>query len=434
MIVKNSGTKFCSADEAVKAVKSGDSIYVHANCSTPQLLIESLCRRAGELKDVKIVHLMSFLDAPYIKEGMHEHFRLISLFTGANVRSAIHEGKGDFIPVFISEIPGLIESKRLPVDVCMLTLSPPDEHGFCSLGVSNECSKTAAENSKIIIAQINKRMPRVLGDNFIHIEKIDFAVETDEPVPEFQHKITSHQTESVYEKIGRIISEMIEDGSTLQLGIGILPDKVLKHLHEKRDLGIHSEMFSDGLIDLVESGVINGERKTLLPGKIVSSFALGSKRLFDYVHNNPIFEFRPSKFVNDPFYISRNDNMISINSAIEVDITGQVCADSIGARNYSGLGGQLDFVRGATRSRGGKPIIAFPSTSKNGAVSRISPYLARGAGVTTTRGDVHYVVTEYGVADLYGKSLRERAVSLISIAHPDFRESLEKYARDVKYI
>jgi len=435
MTINKSKTKFVNADDAVKIIKSGDNVYVHANCSYPKTLMNALCSRYKELSRVKIIHLMSFLEAPYSFPEMENHFHHCSLFTGANVRKAVNEGRADFIPVFLSEIPSLIEKKILPIDICLLHLSPPDEHGYCSFGVSNECSKTASENCKIIIAQINHQMPRVLGDNFIHISKIDYAVEINESIPEFRHsKNITGEERSAYEKIGKNIAGLIDDGATLQMGIGILPDAVLKFLTDKKDLGVHTEMFSDNLIDLIESGVINGEKKTLLPGKVVSSFILGTKKIFDYLDDNPVFEFRPTKFVNDPFTISRNDNMVSINSALEVDITGQICADSIGPKNYSGIGGQLDFIRGASKSKNGKPIIAFTSTAKGGTVSKITPYLKQGAGVTTTRADVHYIITEYGIANLYGKSIRERVRSLIEIAHPDFREELEKYAYEVKYL
>lgn len=434
MKTKKTKTKFVSVDEAVKSIKSGDSIYVHANCSFPKTLIDALCKRYKELNNVKILQLMSFLNAPFVQPEMEGHFHLVSLFTGPNIRKAVNEGKADFIPVFLSEIPWLIESKKLPVDVTLLHLSPPDEHGYCSYGISNECSKNAAENSKTIIAQINPRMPRVLGDNFIHIDKIDYAVEINEPVPEFVTTKDAGEDINIYEKIGQHIAGMIEDGSTLQMGIGLIPDTVLRFLYDKKDLGIHTEMFSDNLIDLIDAGVVTGEKKTLLPGKVVASFILGSQKVFDYMNDNPVFEFRSSMFVNDPFNIARNDKMVSINSALEVDITGQVCADSIGPRNYSGFGGQLDFIRGASRSYGGKPIIAFTSTARNGTVSRIVPHLKQGAGVTTTRGDVHYVITEFGIADLYGKPLRERVKSLINIAHPDFRDELERYAKEVKFI
>lgn len=434
MKTKKTKTKFVTADEAVKVIKSGDSVYLHANCSFPKTLVDAMCRRYKELKNVKILQLMTFLNAPFALPEMEGHFHLVSLFTGPNVRKAVNEGRADFVPVFLSEIPWLIQSKKLPVDVTMLHLSPPDEHGYCSFSISNECAKTAAESSKTIIALINPRMPRVLGDNFIHIDKIDYAVEINEPIPELVSDKDAGEDIHIYERIGQYISDMIEDGSTLQMGIGLIPDTVLQFLHEKKNLGIHTEMFSDNLIDLIDSGVVNGEKKTLLPGKVVASFILGSQKVFDYMDDNPVFEFRPTLFVNDPFTISRNDKMISINSALEVDITGQVCADSIGPRNYSGFGGQVDFIRGAARSEGGKPIIAFTSTAKNGTISRITPFLKPGAGVTTTRGDVHYVVTEYGVADLYGKPVSERVKSLIKIAHPNFRDELERYAKEVKFL
>ncbi len=403
-LVKKGKTKYLSAAESVKMINSGNNVYIHANCSYPKTIMESLCDRYKELNNVTMIQLMTFGEAPYVKPEMQNHFHLCSLFTGHNVRKSVNEGRSDFIPVFLSEIPVLIESKRLPIDVSILHLSPPDEHGYCSFSVSNDCSKTASENSKIVIAQINPRMPRVLGDNFIHIDKIDYAVEIDEPVPEFHHsKVVSEDERSVYEKIGSNIADLINDGDTLQMGIGLIPDFVLQFLTTKKNLGVHTEMFSDHLIDLIESGIINGEKKTLLPGKVVSSFVLGSKKCFDYLDDNPVFEFRPTKFVNDPFVISRNDNMISINSALEVDITGQVCADSIGPKNYSGFGGQLDFIRGSAKSRNGRPIVAFTSTAKKGTVSRIVPFLKQGAGVTTTRADVHYIITEYGIADVYRK-------------------------------
>jgi len=426
-------TKFVSADEAVRVIKSGENVYVHANCSYPKTLMDALCSRHKDLLKVKIIHLMSFLEAPYSVMEMKDHFHLCSLFTGQNVRQAVNEGRADFIPVFLSDIPLLMKSGKLPVDICILHLSPPDEHGHCSFGLSNECAKTASENAKIIIAQINPKMPRILGDNFIHIDKIHYAVEIDEEIPEFISSKKAEQ-ESTYKKIGSNVASLIDDGATIQMGIGLIPDMVLESLKDKKDLGVHTEMFSDSLIDLIEEGVVTGEKKTLLPGKIVSSFVLGTKKCFDFMHDNPVFEFRPTLFVNDPFTISRNDNMVSINSAIEVDITGQVCADSIGTKNYSGLGGQLDFIRGSSRSKNGKPIIAFTSTAKNGEISRIVPYLRTGAGVTTTRGDVHYIVTEYGIADLHGKSIRERTKSLIEISHPKFREELERYAMEVRYI
>jgi acetyl-CoA hydrolase len=428
-------TKFVTSDEAVKAISSGDYVYIHGNCSYPKRIVDSMCRRASELSNVRIIKLFTFQETPFIAPEMEGHFRVISLFTGPNVRKAVNEGKADFVPIFLSEIPYIIESGRLPIDVCILHLSPPDQHGYCSLGISNDCSLTASENARTIIAQINPQMPRVYGNNFIHIDKIDYAIEIDEPLPEYiPSKNVSPEETRIYESIGKNIAGLIGDGATLQMGIGLIPDFVLQFLGDKKDLGVHTEMFSDHLIDLIESGVINGEEKTLLPGKVVSSFVLGSKKCFDYMNNNPVFEFRPSKFVNDPFTISRNDNMISINSALEVDLTGQVCADSIGHKNYSGFGGQLDFIRGAAKSKNGKPIVAFTSTAKNNTLSRIAPHLKIGAGVTTTRADVHYIVTEFGVADLFGKSIRERVNSLIEIAHPDFREELSRYAHEIKYL
>ena len=334
--------KIVSAEEAVKSIKSNDKVYIHSNCSFPQMLVDAMCDRAEELENVEIMHLMTFQRARYINPGMEKHFTHNSLFTGSNVRKAINEGRADFTPVFLSEIPLLIENGRLPVNVTLLQLSPPDVHGFCSYGISNECSKTAAEHSDIIIAQINPLMPRVLGDNFIHINKIDYIVEAETPVSELPMvgKDLSDEENEIYKKIGANVASLIEDGATLQMGIGCIPDAVLPFLEEKENLGIHTEMFSDNLIGLIDKGVVNGEKKTLLEGKIVSSFVLGTRECFDYIDNNPLIEFRPSKFVNDPFVISRNDNMISINSAIEVDISGQVCADSIGTKVYSGFGGR----------------------------------------------------------------------------------------------
>jgi acetyl-CoA hydrolase len=398
--------------------------------------VNALCDRYEELENVEIVHITTFHEAKYIDPKMQGHFRLNALFTSGNVRKAVNEGRADFTPVFLSEIGLLIETYRLPIDVCFLHLSPPDEHGYCSYGVSNECSKTAAEHAKIIIAQVNHKMPRVLGDNFIHISKLDFIVETDHSLDEIPMVDTNiaDEDKKVYQKIGENISSLIEDDYTMQMGIGAIPDAVLPYLKQKKNLGIHTEMFSDGLIDLIDLGVVNGEKKTFLPNKVVASFVIGTKKVFAYINNTPLIEFRPSKFVNDPFNIARNDNMISINSALQVDFTGQVCADSIGPRNYSGFGGQVDFVRGAARSKNGKPIIAFPSTAKNGEVTRIVSYLTPGAGVTTTRGDIQYFITEYGIADLFGKSVRERVQRMIKIAHPKFRDELEKKAREFKYL
>ncbi len=436
MNIQKYKSKIVSAEQAVKVIKSGDKIVLHANSNYPELLVNALCDRYQELNDVEFAHLTIFQKPKYLEPQMEGHFRHNALFTSGPVRKAVNDGKADFTPVFLHEIPLLYESGRLKADVVLLHLSCPDEHGFCSFGTSNEISKTASENAKIVIAQINPNMPRVLGDNFIHIDKIDYIVETDTPLVEvlMVDKDLPEDEKKIYQTIGGYIASLIKDGDTLQMGIGTIPDAVLPYLKEKNDLGIHTEMFSDGLIELIDMGIVNGDKKTLLPGKIVSSFVIASKVCFDYINNNPFIEFRTTKFVNDPYTIARNDNMVSINSAIQVDITGQVCADSMGHRIFSGFGGQVDFIRGASRSKNGRPIIALPSTAKGGQISRIVDSLTSGAGVTTSRGDVHYVITEYGIADLHGKTVRERAKELIKIAHPKFRDELEMRAREYKYI
>ncbi|MCU0373318.1 MAG: 4-hydroxybutyrate CoA-transferase [Ignavibacteria bacterium] len=432
----NYSNKIVSAEEAVKVIKSNSNVYLHANSAYPDVLVKAMCDRYKELNNVNVLHLTTFHKAPYCDPKMAGHFTHQALFTAGNVRKAVNEGRADVFPVFLSEIGWLMDLGRMPIDVCMLHLSPPDEHGYCSYGVSNEVSKTAAENAKIIIAQINPQMPRVLGDNFIHVSKLKFVVEVDAPlldVPMVDANASPEEKE-IYRKIAEYISSLICDGATLQMGIGAIPDAVLPFLKEKKDLGIHTEMFSDGLIELIDLGVVNGEKKTFMPNKVVSSFVIGTKVVFDYIHNNPLIEFRSSKFVNDPVNISRNDNMISINSAIQVDLSGQVCSDSMGTRIFSGFGGQLDFVRGAMRSRGGRSILAFASTTKNDTISKIVPTLTPGSGVVTTRADVMTIITEYGIADLYGKTLRERVKLLIDIAHPNFREDLEKQAREFKWL
>ena len=428
--------KIVSAEEAVKVVKSNDRVYLHANSAYPEILVNAMVARYKDLDNVRIAHLTTFHKTPYTAPEMVGHFIHEALFCSGNVRKAVNEGRADFFPVFLSEIAYLIELGKLPVDVCFLQLSPPDEHGYCSYGVSNECTKTAAENAKIVIAQMNPKMPRVLGDNFIHVSKLKYIVETDVELLEV-HMVDANvpdEEKLIYQKIAENISSLIEDEATLQMGIGVIPDAVLPFLKEKKNLGIHTEMFSDGLIELIELGVVNGEKKTFLPNKVVSSFVIGTKKVFDFIDNNPLIEFRSSKFVNDPFNIARNDKMVSINSAIQVDLSGQVCSDSMGTRIFSGFGGQLDFIRGAMRSKGGKPIIAFASTTKNDTISKIVPTLTPGSGVVTTRGDVQYIITEYGIADLYGKTLRQRTKLLIDIAHPNFREELEKKAREFKWL
>jgi 4-hydroxybutyrate CoA-transferase len=420
-----------SAEEAVRAVRSGDHVWIHAGCNNPEELVRALVARAPELREVEVSHLMTFGCADYVDPRYRASFRHRALFTGHNVREAVGEGRADFVPVHLSEIPRLIASGDLPVEVALIHVSPPDEHGFCSYGVGVECTKAAAERARTVIALVNRRMPRSLGDSFIHVSRLTHVVEVDRPVLELDG---AGRVGEVARAIGRHVAELIEDGATLQMGIGEIPDAVLLFLKEKRNLGIHTEMFSDGVVDLFENGVVNGESKTLHRGKIIASFVLGSKRCFDFLDNNPFVEFHPSDYVNDPFVIAQNDKMTAINSAISVDLTGQVCADSIGRRIYSGFGGQLDFIRGAARAKRGKPIIALPSTARGGRVSRIVDVLEEGSGVVTTRADVHYVVTEHGIARLFGKSLRERAQELIAVAHPDFRSELKEAARQRRLI
>ncbi|MEO8285248.1 MAG: acetyl-CoA hydrolase/transferase C-terminal domain-containing protein [Chloroflexota bacterium] len=413
-------------EEAVSVVGSGQRVYIGGGCGEPVVLAQALVRRAPELRNVEIVHVLTAGHAAYADPGMEESFHVNSFFIAPNVRSAVQEGRADFTPVFLHEIPRFFREGILPIDVALISVSPPDEHGFCSYGVEVGVTKPAVESARIVIAEINPNMPRVWGQSFIHLSQITYCVPVDYPLP------TARQStyNPVYEQIGAHIAGLINDGDTLQLGIGAIPDAVLRSLGDKHDLGVHSEMFSDGIVDLVESGVITGRRKNFLPGKLVASFILGTERLYRFVNDNPMIELRPVDFTNDPFTISRNDNMVAINSALQVDLTGQVCADSIGCKFYSGVGGQADFIRGAAHSKGGKPIIALPSTAMKGAISRIVPVLDSGAGVTTSRNDVHYVVTEYGVAQLFGKSVRQRAEALIAIAHPDFRESLTQSAHD----
>ena len=428
--------KLTTADEAVKRIKSGDNVVIQPGCAVPLELVRAMVRRKDELENVTIYHILIVGDLPYVNPGMEKHFKHKAFFTGANVRKAVHEGRAEFIPIFLSEVPLLFKRNIIPVDIALLNVSPPDEHGFCSLGVDVGTIKTAADKAKIVIAQINSEMPRSLGDSFIHINKIHHIVEHTEAISELPQvdPNTSEEMLKIYDTIGKYTAELIEDGSTLQMGIGAIPDSVMKYLRDRKNLGIHTEMFSDGIVSLVEEGIINGEEKTIHPGKIIVGFVLGTKKVFKFIDNNPVIEFHPQEYVNDPFIIAQNKKMVAINSAIEIDITGQVCADSIGTRIFSGIGGQVDFIRGAAHSEGGKPIIALPSITKDGAVSRIVPQLNPGAGVVTSRGDVHYVITEYGVAQLFGKTLKERARELIRIAHPKFRDELTKYAKETRHI
>lgn len=434
--MKKYHSKLVSADDAVKVIKSGDKLIVQPGCAAPLELIKSMVKRKDELSDVEIYHILVVGDLPYMKPGMEKHFKHKAFFIGGNTRAAINEGRAEFIPIFLSEVTMLFKRGVLQADVALIHVSPPDEHGFCSYGIDVGNIKTPTEKAKCVIAQVNKQMPRGLGNSFIHINKIDYIVEVDEPLmelPQIDPNATLAEIE-VFDKIGQHISTLIEDGSTLQMGIGAIPDAVLKYLHNKNDLGVHTEMFSDGLVDLVESGIVNGEKKTLHPGKLVAGFVLGTKKSYNFIDNNPIFEFHPQEYVNDPFIISKNNKMVAINSAIEVDLTGQVCSDSIGTKFFSGIGGQVDFIRGAAHSEGGKPIIALPSATKDLKFSKISTILKPGAGVVTSRGDVHYVVTEYGIAYLFGKTIQERARALIEISHPAFKDELTEFAKKTYYI
>lgn len=419
-------SKVSSAEEAVAVVKSEDRMFISGNAATPLLLSRALAQRKDELLHVELNHLLLLGDDPLSKPGMERHFRHNSLFVGPADRAAIAEGHADCVSVHLSEIPALFSRRIIPLDVAFIHLSPPDEHGFMSLGVECAGSKAAAESAKVVVAQVNDKMPRTLGDVFIHVSHVDKIVECSEDLETLPQGKGYSEVER---KIGELIAGLIEDGSTLQLGIGGIPDAVLSQLDGKEHLGVHTEMVSDGVVKAIEKGIITNQKKTLHPGKAIATFVLGSRQLYEYVHNNPYFEIHPCDYTNNPFIISRNDKMVAINSAIEIDITGQVCADSIGRAIYSGFGGQVDFIRGAAASKGGKPIIALPSTAKNGTVSRIVPQLTPGAGVVTSRADVHYVATEFGVASLHGKNMRQRADALIAIAHPHFQEELQDALR-----
>ncbi|MEP0547237.1 MAG: acetyl-CoA hydrolase/transferase C-terminal domain-containing protein [Rhodothermales bacterium] len=415
--------RIVQAAEAVSVIKSRDRVFIHTAVAAPQRLIEAMTARASELRSVEVVHLHTEGPAPYAAPELGTSFRTRAFFIGANVRDAIANGEADYIPVFLSEVPNLFKHGILPLDVALVQVSPPDSHGFCTLGVSVDASHEAVKQAPLVIAEINPNMPRTHGDGFVHVDDIDYAVEVDYPLPEHARPELSDAEIA----IGRHCAGLVEDGATLQMGIGAIPDAVLAALTSHRDLGIHTEMFSDGVIDLVERGVVTGAKKRVHPGKLVSSFLMGTRKLYDFVDDNPQVVMLGADYVNDTAVIRRNPKVTAINSAIEVDLTGQVVADSIGTRMFSGVGGQMDFIRGASLSPGGKPIIALPSTTNKGH-TRITAMLHPGGGVVTTRAHVHYVVTEYGVANLYGKSLRERARALISIADPAHREALEEAA------
>ncbi|MBN1955401.1 MAG: GNAT family N-acetyltransferase [Anaerolineae bacterium] len=424
--------KIKTAQEAVAVIRQGAHVFIGSGAASPQCLIEAMAARADELMDTEIVHLLTLGTAPYVEERFRHRVRHNAFFVGSNVREAVAEGRADYTPIFLSELPALFRSGRYRLDVALIQVTPPDSYGFCSLGVSVDIVKAAAESATVVIAQVNPRMPRTLGDSFIHVKQIAALVEHEAPIAEFRYT----QPDEVARRIARQIVTLIEDGATLQLGIGAIPAAVLEHLgreRTKKDLGIHTEVLTDDVINAIEAGVVTNARKSLYPGKAVCSFCIGTQRLYDYVNQNPFFDFRPSDYVNDPFVIAQNERMVAINAALEVDLTGQVCSDSLGYRFYSGIGGQVDFIRGAARSAGGKPIIALPATADDGKRSRIVSHLSEGAGVVTTRGDVHYVVTEYGVADLYGRNTRERALAMIQIAHPDFREQLLAEAKARHY-
>ncbi len=418
-------TQYLTAAQAVEYIKSGDRVFMTGNCSVPQQVLTALVARAETLTQVELVQLLALSEVGYVAPELSGHLRVNAMFISANVREAVNDGRADFTPILLSDVPRLFRMRdKFPINVALVHLSPPDMHGFCSFGVEVGITKTAAEMADIIIAEVNAQMPRSLGDSVIHINDVDIVVEVDYPIPE----MPMTEANQLQQAIAAHIVELIPDGATLQTGIGAVPDAVLRLLGDHRDLGIHTELFSDGVIDLVNRGVINCRRKTLHPGKIIAGFVLGTQQLYDFIHDNPICEFHPTEYVNNPYVISQNDRMVAINSALEVDLTGQVCADSIGHYFYSGVGGQLDFIRGAGKANEGVPIIALPSTAKGDTVSRIVPELKPGAGVTTGRNDVHYVVTEYGVADLFGVPIRERVKRLINVAHPKFREELAAIA------
>lgn len=416
-------SKYTTPQKAVQCIKSGDRVFIHSVAAAPQTLISAMTDRAPELKGVEIVHLHTEGDAPYAAAELKDSFHVNAFFVGANVRHSIHEGHANYIPVFLSEVPSLFRKGVLRIDVALLNVSPPDRHGFCTLGVAVDVARAAFETAKCVVAQINPRMPRTQGDALIHTDDIDFAVEIDEPLHEAPPAVLTDADK----EIGKHIAAIIEDGATIQMGIGSIPNAVLAALSGHKDLGVHTEMFSDGVIPLVESGIINGRLKVKHPGRMVAGFVMGTKKLYDFVDDNPQVLMLDIAYVNDTSVIRRNPKVTAVNSAIEVDLTGQVCADSIGTRQYSGVGGQMDFIRGASLSDGGKPIIALTSQTKRGE-SKIVPFLKEGAGVTSTRAHVHYIVTEFGVANLYGLNLKQRAEALVEIAHPDHRENLDKQA------
>jgi 4-hydroxybutyrate CoA-transferase len=421
-----------TAEKAVWAIHSGNRVFLTGNASVPRVIMAALVEHAKDLHDVEIVQVLTLGTSDYVAPEMAGHLRVNTLFISDDVRKAVNEGRADFTPCFLSEVPLLFKNRQLPLDVALIHVTPPDEHGFCSFGVEVGVTKAAAQSAKVVIAEMNPHMPRTLGDAFIHVSKINYVVPVDYELPDTALADPS----PLATQIAKHIASLIPDGATLQTGIGGIPDAVLRQLTNHKHLGIHTELFSDGVIDLVEQGVVDGEAKTLHPGKMVAGFLIGTKRLYSFVNDNPIVELHPTEYINDPFVVSQNSKMVAINSAIEVDLTGQVCADSIGPRFYSGVGGQVDFIYGASRSQGGVPVIALPSTAtiKGQTISKIVPTLKSGGGVVTTRNHVRFVVTEHGVAELYAKNIRQRARALINIAAPEFRDELEQKAKEFHYL
>jgi len=415
-------------EEAVSSIQSGMRVFVHGAAATPTPLLETLARRS-DLSGVSLYHLHTTGPAPFVDPEHEGRFLSVSLFAGPQVRDAINEGRADFVPVFLSDIPRLFVDGVIPLDVALLQLSPPDRHGYCTLGTSVDAALAATHSARLIVAEINERMPRTHGNTLVHIDRLAAFIHSDRALPSHAPRPSS----PVEEAIGEHAARLVPDGATLQMGIGGIPDAVLRHLFDKHDLGIHTEMFSDGVVDLAEAGVITNRRKTIHPGRMITSFVLGSGRVYDFVNDNPFVEFHPCDHTNDTARIRKNDNAVAINSALEVDLSGQVGADSIGFRIYSGIGGQMDFIRGSALSRGGRPIIALPSTAAGGSLSRIVPGLKPGSGVVTTRGHVHWVVTEYGAVNLFGMSLRQRSDALISLAHPDFRGELRRAMSEIRH-
>ena len=427
--MSNTQSKTTTVEAALSQIRRGGRIFIGSGCAEPGVLSRGLIEFAHFFADNSIIHIMTQGDAEYVRAEYSAHFRLNAFFIGANVREAVQQGRADYTPIFLSEIPALFSSGPMPIDAALIQVTPPDAQGFCSFGVSVDVVKAAAQSARIVIAQVNQRMLRTFGDSFIHLSEIDFLIEH----PEAIREVPLASGDEVAQRIGLHVARLVKDGATLQMGIGAIPNAVLSYLNEKNDLGVHTEMFSDGLMELVQKGVVNGHRKTLHRGQVITSFCMGTQTLYDWVHENPHVLFYPSDYTNDPGIIRQNDDMVAINSALAVDLTGQVCADSIGSRFYSGIGGQVDFMRGAARSKRGRPIIALPSTAKGGTLSRIVATLAEGSGVVTSRGDIHYVVTEYGIASLHGKSVSERARALIEIAHPDFRNDLLDVGKTHRY-